>query len=442
MSSFSHHNVVDAANQILSNIRCQIIEDDPDNYHELNIDELTTLVAERLHLQRHNNLKQVINATGTVLHTNLGRAVLAREAAAAVFQIAQSYSNLELDLASGERGSRAGHIEELIMKLTGAEAAFAVNNNAAAILLVLDTLAKNQEVIVSRGELVEIGGSFRIPDVLARSGATMVEVGTTNKTHLKDYQSAIGSETAVLLKVHTSNYRILGFTTAVSTKELVTLGREHGLVVCEDLGSGVLLDLEPYGLPGEPTVSSVVAAGVDVVTFSGDKLLGGPQAGIIAGRRELITRIRHNQLARALRIDKLTLAALEVTLRLYLNEQEALQNIPTLQMLAVPIDRLEAKAFDFVARITPEIQDKALVNVVSEFSTVGGGAYPEAQLPTKAVAVIPFQLTVQELADRLRRHEPPILARLHQNRLLLDLRTILDEEIMTIIQALQNCLSE
>lgn len=389
-------------------------------------------------LSRHAapNFVSVINATGVVIHTNLGRSVLPAEAMARISAVGSGYSNLEFDLATGKRGSRYSLVEQLLCELTGAEAALVVNNNAAAVLLALDTLAKGREAIVSRGQLVEIGGSFRIPEVMARSGARLVEVGATNRTHLRDYQAAIGEETALLLKVHTSNYRIIGFASEVALPDLVELGRHHNLPVMEDLGSGCLLDLSRYGLPKEPTVREVVAAGPDVVTFSGDKLLGGPQAGIIVGRRAVIEMIKKNPLNRALRIDKFTLAGLEAVLRLYRDEHQALRRIPTLAMLTMSSGEIGAKARRLVRRLKKVLDGHCGVASVPTVSRVGGGALPEYDLPTVAVALAPASFSVTELEERLRRGGEPVIGRIENDLLLLDMRTVAATEIAPLAAAI------
>ncbi|MDN5292942.1 MAG: L-seryl-tRNA(Ser) seleniumtransferase [Eubacteriales bacterium] len=379
------------------------------------------------------SLRPVINATGTVLHTNLGRAPLAREAWEAIWRIASRYNNLELDLTTGERGSRYQHVEELLCRLTGAEGAMVVNNNAGAVLLALNTLATGREVVVSRGELIEIGGSFRIPDVMRASGATLVEVGTTNRTHLHDYERAIGEETALLLKVHTSNYRIIGFTKEVSGAELVALGRKHGIPVMEDLGSGVLVDLSRYGLRREPTVQETVAAGIDVVTFSGDKLLGGPQAGIIVGRGEYIQAMKKNPLTRALRVDKLTFAALEATLRLYLyHEEEVTELIPILAMLTAGEEKLQKRARRLRRLLQQALGERAAVAVEREYSAVGGGALPGESLPTYVVTVAPAGVSTTAVEEELRRGEWPVMARVQRDKIVLDVRTLQEEEIKAL----------
>ena len=379
--------------------------------------------------------RPVINATGVIVHTNLGRSVLPAEAMQAVVAAGEAYSNLEFDLATGRRGSRYSLVEELLCELTGAEAALVVNNNAAAVLLVLETLAAGREVIVSRGQLVEIGGSFRIPEVMAKSGAILREVGATNRTHLRDYEMAICEQTAMLLKVHTSNYRITGFTAEVALADLVALGRRHDLPVMEDLGSGCLFDVRPYGLTGEPTVQEVVAAGADVVTFSGDKLLGGPQAGIIVGRRRYIERIKKNPLNRAVRIDKFTLAGLEQIFRLYLDPSLAVQKIPTLAMIAQPAETCRRRADRLLRRLRRPLAGRCAVDRAEVESRVGGGSLPEQALASWAVRLRPAQFAVSVLEERLRRLPLPVVGRIEDDGLLLDMRTVFDRQVPSLADA-------
>ena len=394
----------------------------------------SVLLAARL----RPNFRTVINGTGVVIHTNLGRSLLPEAAMESLLAVGSRYSNLELDLATGKRGSRYSLVEEILCELTGAEAGLVVNNNAAAVMLVLDTLAKGREVIVSRGQLVEIGGSFRIPEVMSRTGAKLVEVGATNRTHLGDYEKAITEETALLLKVHTSNYRIIGFASEVPLVELVGLGTRHNLPVMEDLGSGCLIDLSRFGLAREPTVGEVVRAGVDVVTFSGDKLLGGPQAGIIVGKKEIIAQIKANPMNRALRIDKFTLAGLEAVLRLYFDEGKAIAAIPTLAMLAMPLAAIDRRAKRLRRLIGKELGPVCRVEIKNIVSMVGGGSLPEQPLPSRGVALAPLDRSVNELEKGLRELPLPVLGRIEDDRLLLDLRTVADQEI----PLLANCLKE
>jgi L-seryl-tRNA(Ser) seleniumtransferase len=398
-------------------------------------DALVARVLERAGGGHGFSLRPVINATGVVLHTNLGRARLSPLAVERLGAVADAYSNLELDVASKARGSRYSHVDGLLQRLTGAEDALVVNNNAAAVLLALETLAHGKEVIVSRGELIEIGGEFRIPDIMLRSGAVLKEVGATNRTHLRDYAEAIGPETALLLKVHTSNYRVVGFTADVASRELVQLGRARGIPVMEDLGSGSLVDLRRFGFPYEPTVQEVVGAGVDVVSFSGDKLLGGPQAGIVVGRRAIVSRLKTNPWNRALRIDKLTLAALEATLYTY-EAGDAVDTIPTLRALTEPLAGVHRRARALLRRLGSELRDALRAEVVDGTAQVGGGALPSVELPTAAVAVGASGGAARALDVALRRGDPPVIGRITDDRLLLDCRTVLPSQVASLATAL------
>jgi L-seryl-tRNA(Ser) seleniumtransferase len=380
------------------------------------------------------SLRPVINATGVVLHTNLGRALLSERARERVAAVAGAYSNLEIDLASKERGSRYSHVEALLRRLTAAEDALVVNNNAAAVLLALETLAHGKEVIVSRGELIEIGGEFRIPDIMLRSGAILREVGATNRTHLHDYADAIGPNTALLLKVHTSNYRVVGFTADVSSRELTELGRQRGIPVMEDLGSGSLLDLRPWGFPYEPTVPEVVGSGVDLVSFSGDKLLGGPQAGIVVGKRSIVSRLKKNPWNRALRIDKFTIAALEATLGAY-DDGTARESIPTLRLLTEPLAAVQARARRALRALGPETAGRVAARVSEGRSQVGGGALPTVELPTAGLALGQSDAAARALDAALRTGDPAVLGRMADDRLFLDCRTVLPEQVGALAKA-------
>jgi L-seryl-tRNA(Ser) seleniumtransferase len=399
-------------------------------------DSIAADAVERVGARLKPSLRPVINATGIIVHTNLGRSRLSEEAMRAIARIGCSYSTLEYDVESGERGSRHAHVERLICDLTGAEAAMAVNNNAAAVLLAISALAARKEAIVSRGQQVEIGGSFRIPDIMRQSGAKMVEVGATNKTHLRDYAAAITPKTGLLLKVHSSNFRVVGFTEEVSLADLVALGAQHGVPVYEDQGSGVLIDLALYGLTDEPTVRSSIEAGVDLVSVSGDKLLGGPQAGILAGKKQVIDRLRKHPLARALRLDKLTLAALEATLRQYLDPEKAVEDIPTLRMLTETPESVEARARALAERIDELAGPAFSTEVLADVSRAGGGALPLADIPTSVVAVRSVVLSANQLESALRRGEPTIVARIREDRLLLDPRTLSGDETNAVVARL------
>jgi L-seryl-tRNA(Ser) seleniumtransferase len=385
---------------------------------------------------RAYSLKRVLNGTGIVLHTNLGRARLAKEAVKRVEEVAKNYSNLEYDLKTDSRGIRYSHVENILKKITKAEDALIVNNNAAAVMLALSTLAKGGEAIVSRGQLIEIGGSFRIPDVMEQSGCILKEVGTTNKTHLRDYENAINENTSVLLKVHTSNYKILGFSEEVSTKDMVELGNKHDIPVIEDLGSGMIIDTSKFGLSYEPTVPEVVKAGADVVTFSGDKLLGGPQAGIIVGKKEYIEKMKKNHLNRALRIDKMTLAALEATLKLYLDESMAMEKIPVMKMLSLTEKDLEKRALKLKDKLTEAALTSINVEVAKMDGQVGGGALPLDKTKSCGLAIKPVNISINEYERKLRELELPLVAMIENDKLLIDLRTIDTNEEDELIEAI------
>jgi L-seryl-tRNA(Ser) seleniumtransferase len=436
--------VREAAQAFLDGLREEIKSGLVADETALAFDALAPRIACFVRAYARPRLRRVLNATGVVVHTNLGRSVLPESAVTAVADACRHYSNLEFDLATGQRGSRHSHIEHILCTLTGAEAAMAVNNNAAAVLLTLETLCKGREVVVSRGQLVEIGGSFRVPEVMAKSGAILKEVGATNRTHLRDYEAAIGPETAALMRVHTSNFRMIGFTKEVPLDELVALGRERGLPVIEDLGSGTLFDFAQAGLPGEPTVREVVAAGADVVTFSGDKVLGGPQAGIIVGKRELVEAIKKNQLARALRLDKMTLAALEAVLRLYLDPEKARREIPTLAMICATPEELSRKARSLAMAVRKAVGDRYDVRVRPGSSRVGGGAFPERDLPTSLVCLYRknSSLAVDELRARLLDTDPPLVGRVEDDAFCLDPRTLTKDEFPLAAQALAQVLDQ
>lgn len=385
--------------------------------------------------------RRVLNGAGVVVHTNLGRSVLAKEAQQAVAVAASGYSNLEFDLATGERGSRISLVEELLCSLTGAEAALVVNNNAAAVLLMLDTLVKGGEVILSRGQLVEIGGSFRIPDVMERSGAVLREVGTTNRTHLADYERALSENTRAVLWVHPSNYRIIGFHASVPPRDLAEFAHAHGLPLLEDLGSGSLMDFSAWGLHDEPTVPDVLRQGTDVVTFSGDKVLGGPQAGIIVGRKDLVDRMKKNQLLRALRCDKLTLAALEATLRLYRDPEKARQAVPTVRRMSMSAETLRARAETLCDLLNDALSGLATCTLKDDASRVGGGSFPEQGMPTTLVCVRPERGSATQLKQRLLATDPPLVGRLDGLHFQLDPRTLDDEDYADVARVLHDALS-
>ncbi|MEH7392666.1 L-seryl-tRNA(Sec) selenium transferase [Bacillus sp. JJ1503] len=401
------------------------------------IDEIFNRLEAALHKQLNYTLKRVINATGTILHTNLGRARLSDHAAQHMLEIALHYSNLEYQLEEGKRGSRHSHVEALLKELTGAEAAMVVNNNAAAVYLILKALAKNKEVVVSRGQLVEIGGSFRISSIMGESGAELVEVGTTNKTHLADYENAITEQTAMILKVHTSNFKVIGFTKAVGTEELAKLSREKNIIFYEDLGSGALYDFQKHGIGEEPVVKDVIKQGADIVSFSGDKLLGGPQAGIIAGKKELISLIKKHQLSRVLRVDKMTLAALEGTLLDYVKGDKGLKNIPVIRDILVSQDDLKVRTEAFIKKLLSS-SDQYTLSIMESFAQIGGGTMPEVSLPSFVSVIKHKKWEAEQLAKKLRTEfSPAIVVRIQKEEVLIDLRTVSADEEAYILEALQ-----
>lgn len=420
---YSRDTVMEAIHEEMDKLRKYIGKCDDEEKARAQIDMLKEHIEITVAAMHTPNMRMVINGTGTVLHTNLGRAPISFEHMKQIAGIATGYSNLEYNLEAGKRGERYSHFEKLLCKITGAEAAMAVNNNAAAVMLILSSMAKGGEVIVSRGELVEIGGKFRIPDVMEQSGATLVEVGTTNKTHYDDYEEAITEETKALLKVHTSNYRIVGFTDTVGIDELIPLSKEHDIPVIEDLGSGVLIDLSKYGITYEPTVQESIKKGADVVCFSGDKLLGGPQAGIIIGKKKYIDMMKKNQLTRALRIDKFTAAALELVLQEYLSEEKAIENIPVLRMITKSLEEVtkDARA---LSRMLNTAKLPAKIHTVPCESQIGGGSLPLERIPSMAVAVHPEKISVAELEERMRHLPVPVIPRTINDTILLDARTI------------------
>ena len=420
---YSRDTVMEAIHTEMDKLRRFIGECDDEEAAKAQIELLLAHIEMTVAAMHTPNMRMVVNGTGTILHTNLGRAPIGHEHMRRITAIATGYSNLEYNLKAGRRGERYSHFEKLLCKLTGAEAAMAVNNNAAAVMLILSSLAKGGEVVVSRGELVEIGGKFRIPDVMEQSGATLVEVGTTNKTHYDDYENAVTEETKALLKVHTSNYRIVGFTESVGIDELIPLAKKHGIPVIEDLGSGVLIDLSKYGITYEPTVQDSIAKGADVVCFSGDKLLGGPQAGIIIGRKKYIDMMKKNQLTRALRIDKFTAAALELVLQEYLSEEKAIQNIPVLKMITRSLEDVTWKA-EKLCGLLKEAGLPAKIGLEECESQIGGGSLPLERIPSMAVAIRPEKISVAELEERMRHLPVPIIPRVANDTVLMDVRTI------------------
>lgn len=433
----NHHRdvVVDVIREEIDKLRNFIKENDNINLIEEKINNLIENIKISTEKVYSYNIKKVINGTGTILHTNLGRAIISKKHADYLSEVVTSYSNLEYNLEEGKRGERYSHFEKLICKITGAEAAMAVNNNAAAVMLVLSSMAAEKEVIVSRGELVEVGGKFRIPDVMKSSNAHLVEIGTTNKTHLEDYEDAISENTGAFLKVHTSNFKILGFTESVSIEELCKLGREKDIPVIEDIGSGVLIDLSKYGLEYEPTVQDSIKAGVDVVSFSGDKLLGGPQAGIIVGKKKYIDKMKKNPLTRAFRIDKFTATILEMIFHEYLNEEDAIKNIPVLSLITKDLKEIEKNANALFNKIE-NLENVADINVEDTFSQIGGGSLPAERIKSKSVTIMPKNISTQSLEAKLRAGKNPVVGRISEEKLILDMRTVLEDEIDILAQKL------
>ena len=430
IESYGRSLVTDSIRAVITNIRNQIselAEQALPVLEEASIVEQLSLFLDRA---TQPSLRAVYNLTGTVLHTNLGRAVLAEEAIEAMVKVAKGASNLEYEIDSGKRGDRDSHLDKLLCELTGAEAATVVNNNAAAVLLVLNTLGQRKEVPVSRGELIEIGGAFRIPDIMKRAGCKLVEIGTTNRTHLKDYAEAISGKTACLMKVHTSNYSVQGFTKEVTAQEISVLARDRNLPLIEDLGSGTLIDLSQFGLPHEPTAQEAITSGVDVVTFSGDKLLGGPQAGLIVGRKDLIAKIKKNPMKRAMRLDKVTIAALTATLQLYLDPDSLAARVPTIRMLARSIGDIQLVAEQVRDPIAAAVGDAFAASIIDCQSQVGSGSLPVERLPSKALAIGTTKGKpggkLQKLADAFRALPTPVIGRIQDDAFLLDLRCLED----------------
>ncbi len=435
--------LVKAVRETLDGLRARILKDSPEPDAEyLDASAVALRAAGLAREAMQPNLRNAVNATGIVVHTNLGRSPLAAAAMDQLQAIAGGYSNLEFNLATGKRGSRYSAVEALLCEITGAEAGLVVNNNAAAVLIVLDTLAREREVIVSRGELVEIGGSFRVPDIMTKSGARLREVGTTNRTHQHDYENAINAHTALLLKVHQSNFTISGFTTAVSLTELVAIGRRHQIPVVEDLGSGTFIDFSRYGLFPEPTVQSSVAAGTDIVTFSGDKLLGGPQAGVLVGRRDWIDRIKANPLNRAVRIDKMTLTAFETTLRLYRDPSRAVAEIPTLRMLTEPREVTAARAERLTARLEALAPGKLTIRTAAAVARAGGGSLPLLEIPSQCLMVQREGFSAQAIERFMRQELPPIIGRIENDFFILDLKTVQEDELAVIETAFRHLLEK
>ncbi len=418
--------LTESVRQVIDAMRKAIVSGERQT--EIEIAEIVSQAADLANKLSQRGIRRVINATGILLHTNLGRSILAKRVMDAVLEVGSSYSCLEIDLETGRRTSRLRHVEALLRRIIGCEAATAVNNNAGAVLLTLNTLAEGKEAIVSRGELIEIGGSFRLPEVIGKSGTIMVEVGTTNRTNVEDYRRAISKKSAVILKVHRSNFEMTGFVESVASKELAKLAHEHGLVLVEDLGSGALLDYAEFAIEHEPMPQERLRDGVDLVTFSADKLLGGPQAGVIVGKKDLVDRMRTNPLARALRLDKMTLAALEETLRLYLEPQKLIEALPTLRMIATQVDDLERRAKMVAATLKNEVGEMLEITTARERSQIGGGSLPGVSLETAVVKISSRHYRPEDISSVLRNCNPPIVARIADDKVIIDLRTVQPSE--------------
>ena len=434
LENYPRVTIVDSARTVIDNARELILKEKitEELDRKYFLDELKTIVKKYNSLK----LKKVINGTGVVIHTNIGRSCLSKSVMENLVEISSCYSTLEFDIENGKRGSRYSHVEQIICDITGAESALVVNNNAAAVMLTLSTMCKGKDVIVSRGQLVEIGGAFRVPDVMRQSGASLVEVGTTNKTHLRDYEEKIGEDTGAILKVHTSNYRILGFTQEVDSLELVELGKKYDVPVIEDIGSGSFIDLSKYGLMKEPTVKESIMAGIDVVSFSGDKMLGGPQAGVIIGKKKYIDMMKKNQLTRALRVDKMTLCSLEATLRLYLDEEKALKEIPTLRMLTMTYEETVERTSKIYDIISSRDIENLEFEMIDDFSEVGGGSLPLERIRSKVIALKCKEKSSNEFVKNLREYDIPVIARINEERIIVDPRTIFDEDFCLLVDAL------
>jgi L-seryl-tRNA(Ser) seleniumtransferase len=439
----SREIVLETCRNAVQKLRDAIIEVKEKDLPKLSQDAASVAGAVEQTIQGfyHYSLVKVVNATGVILHTNLGRAPLCPEALQRILEVGRGYSNLEFDLAAGQRGQRYDHVSSLICSLTGAEDALIVNNNAAAVLLVLNSLSEGKESIVSRGELIEIGGEFRIPEIMNKSGSILREVGTTNRTRLDDYEKAICSATGLIMKVHTSNFRIVGFTEEAEIIPLVALGKKHAIPVMDDLGSGCLINLDEYGLQHEPTVRDVLSAGVDVVTFSGDKLLGGPQAGIITGKKELLAKIKKNPLNRALRIDKFTLAALEATLMQYLKPASVTSKLRSLQALTEPVAAVKKRASELMDKLQKANFEQMEFKLHEDFAAAGGGSLPTEKIPSVLVGIKNKKIPASRMEEKLRKMEVPIIVRVDKDEILLDLRTVAENEFGFIVDGLRQCLA-
>lgn len=444
LSKFSHKLVLATVQEETTRLRQRLVKNKSSGNGKRSdfLEEIASKSVKNIVKKIEPSLKRVVNATGIILHTGLGRAPLPEAAKENLIKVAEGYCNLEFDLESGKRGSRTSHVEELLCFLTGAEAACVVNNNAAAVLLALNTLSFGKEAIVSRGQLIEIGGSFRIPEVMEKSGARMVEVGTTNKTHFQDYEKAITKSSGLICVVHPSNFRVKGFTSEVALADLVKLSRKHKIPILQDLGGGVLFDLQDYNLPYEPVVRESVERGVDVVTFSGDKVLGGPQSGIIVGKKGAVEAIKQNPLMRALRCDKLIYAALEPTLKLYLKEKRAFKRNRVLQMMLEPIESLQGRAKKLEKKLRKISDGNCQIEVKESFAQIGSGALPLAEIPSIAVCLRSESMPVNSLAQKFRNNDPAIIGYVRNDTLFFDLRTVLKDEDRLLLSAFKNLLAE
>ncbi len=434
IKQFGKEPVAKAIREGLDEIRAQLAKNPTKEVLDGLVERLEDRVVLAVSEHKEANLKHVVNATGVILHTNLGRAPLPEKALDKLMEQMQGYMNLEYNLDEGKRGERYSHFEELVCKITGAEAAMAVNNNAAAALLMVSAIGAGKEVVVSRGEQIEIGGKFRIPDIIDQSGAYRVEVGTTNKTRIEDYEEAITEETGAFLKVHTSNYKVYGFTQSVERNELVELGRQHDIPVIEDLGSGVLIDLSRYGFTKEPTVGESLQAGVDVVCFSGDKLLGGPQAGILVGKKKWIDLCKKHPLTRAMRIDKCTAAMLETVFSMYEDEAYAIKNIPVLSMMTTPMEELERRAEIFAKKLELKMPQECEIEIIQCENPIGGGSLPGEMLRSVAVTLGAKSIMPMEVAARMRTGDLPVIVRLSEERLIFDMRTMYEKEFDVVVE--------
>jgi L-seryl-tRNA(Ser) seleniumtransferase len=444
IEKYGRESVVDTARLIIEELRAEIMKEEKESSEtiELSQENILEKIEKHLHRAFLPSLVKAVNATGVVLHTGLGRAVLPGDAQDAIVEVIEGYCTLATDVKTGKRGHRDVHLDELLCEITGAEAATVVNNNAAATMLILNTLAKGKEVIVSRGQLVEIGGAFRMPDVMAASGAILREVGTTNRTHLRDYAAVIWEETGAIMRVHHSNYRIVGFTGEPGIEELAQLAKEHHVPLIDDLGSGALVDLNEYGLETEPMVQHSINAGADIACFSGDKLIGGPQSGIIVGKADYIKRIRKNPLARAFRIGKMTIAGMEATLRLFRSPEKLKESHPVHKMFALPVDKIESRAKRAMRNLKKQIPSGVEVSVLDGGSQVGSGSVPVQTMPTKLLKLKPDTLSAENLALALRQHQPPVFPRVQKDAVLLDFRTIQEQEDKVVLEALLTALKQ